>query len=478
MIDLILRNARLAGQDAQTDLGVDRGVLTAVAEDTTAAQTIDLAGRLVTPPLVEPHIHLDAVLTVGQPRPNVSGSLFEGIAVWAERVGDLTYADVQSRVRQILRWQLACGVQHVRSHVDVCDPQLTALRALADLREEVRGLIDLQLVAFPQQGILSFDGGKELMRAAVGIGADVVGGIPHYELTREDGVESVRFAMALADEHGLAVDIHCDETDDDHSRFVEVMAAETIRRGMSGRVTASHTTAMHSYNSAYAYRLIRNIARAGLHMVTNPLDNSVLQGRFDTGPIRRGHTRIKELQAAGVNVCIGHDSVMDPWYPLGYGDPLQAAFVLVHLGQMSGDSELRRLIDMITVNPAAALGVPDYGLRLGGPADLVVFDAPDRAADAGAARRQGGRALDPGAAHSGVGRRRGRSQLPAGMNDRARQDVAGAAGPVPGLIVVFSIRPRLVLPRQARPGSLPCCPPGFGRRPSRAARPGQSRPRR
>jgi cytosine/creatinine deaminase len=192
-------------------------------------------------------------------------------------------------------------------------------------------------------------------------------------------VESVRFAMALADEHGLAVDIHCDETDDDHSRFVEVMAAETIRRGMSGRVTASHTTAMHSYNNAYAYRLINNIARAGLHMVTNPLDNSVLQGRFDTGPIRRGHTRIKQLQEAGVNVCIGHDSVMDPWYPLGYGDPLQAAFVLVHLGQMSGDAELRRLIEMITTNAARALGVPDYGLRDGGPADLVVFDAPTEA---------------------------------------------------------------------------------------------------
>jgi cytosine deaminase len=319
------------------------------------------------------------VLTVGQPRPNVSGSLFEGIAVWAERVADLTYADVQSRVRQILRWQLACGVQHVRSHVDVCDPKLTALRALVDLRDEVRGIIDLQLVAFPQQGILGFDGGKDLMRAAVELGADVVGGIPHFELTRDDGVESVRFAMALADEHGLPVDIHCDETDDDHSRFVEVMAAETIRRGMSGRVTASHTTAMHSYNSAYAYRLINNIARAGLHMVTNPLDNSVLQGRFDTGPIRRGHTRIKELQAAGVNVCIGHDSVMDPWYPLGYGDPLQAAFVLVHFGHMSGDSELRRLIEMITVNPAAALGLPDYGLRPGGPADLVVFDAPSEA---------------------------------------------------------------------------------------------------
>jgi cytosine/creatinine deaminase len=379
MIDLILRNARLAGTQTLTDVGVSDGRIVEVGPGETAAEIVDLNGRLVTPPLVEPHIHLDAVLTVGQPRPNVSGSLFEGIAVWADRVADLTYADVQSRVRQVLRWQLSCGVQHVRSHVDVTDPQLTALRALIDLREETRGLVDLQLVAFPQVGMLSFDAGRDLMRQAVELGADVVGGIPHYELTREDGVESVKFAMALADEHGLAVDIHCDETDDDQSRFTEVMVAETIRRGMAGRVTASHTTAMHSYNGAYAYRLITNIARAGLHMVTNPLDNSVLQGRFDTGPIRRGHTRVKELLAAGVNVCIGHDSVMDPWYPLGYGDPLQAAFVLVHLGQMSGDAELRRLIEMITVNPAAALGVTDYGLRIGGPADLVVFDAPSEA---------------------------------------------------------------------------------------------------
>jgi cytosine/creatinine deaminase len=390
MIDLILRNARLAGQDTLTDLGVDRGQIVAAGPGTTATEVMDLAGRLVTPPLVEPHIHLDAVLTVGQPRPNVSGSLFEGIAVWAERVADLTPQDVQARVRQILRWQLASGVQHVRSHVDVCDPQLRALRALIELREEVRGLIDLQLVAFPQQGILGFDGGRELMREAVELGADVVGGIPHYELTREDGVESVRFAMALADEHGLLVDIHCDETDDDHSRFVETMVAETIRREMSGRVTASHTTAMHSYNAAYAYRLVANIARAGLHMVTNPLDNAVLQGRFDTGPIRRGHTRVKELMAAGVNVCIGHDSVMDPWYPLGHGDPMQAAYVLAHLGHMSGDAELHQLLEMVTVNPAKALQVADYGIHVGGAADLVVFDAPT---DVDALRLQSPRTL-------------------------------------------------------------------------------------
>ncbi|HEY0531598.1 MAG TPA: cytosine deaminase [Actinoplanes sp.] len=370
MIDLRLTNT------SRGDIGIDNG---RIVEAAPARETRDLGGRLVTPPLVEPHIHLDAVLTEGQPRSNASGSLFEGIAIWAERVRDLTADDVKDRVRQVLRWQLAHGVQHVRSHVDVCDPELTALRALVELREEARGLVDLQLVAFPQQGILGFDGGRELMREAVEVGADVVGAIPHYELTREDGVESVRFAMALAEEHGLRVDIHCDETDDEHSRFVETMVAETIRRGMSGRVTASHTTAMHSYNAAYASRLITNIARAGLHMVTNPLDNAVLQGRFDQGPIRRGHTRVKQLLEAGVNVAIGHDSVMDPWYPLGHGDPLQAAFVLAHLGHMSGDRELRTLIDMITVAPAAALGVADYGLHIGGPADMVVFDARSEA---------------------------------------------------------------------------------------------------
>jgi cytosine deaminase len=371
VIDLLLTNT------SRGDIGIDHGRI--VAGEKEARETRDLGGRLVTPPLVEPHIHLDAVLTEGQPRSNASGSLFEGIAIWAERVRDLSVDDVQDRVRQVLRWQLAHGVQHVRSHVDVCDPGLTALRALVEIREEARGLVDLQLVAFPQQGILGFDGGRELMRKAVEVGADVVGAIPHFELTREDGVESVRFAMALAEEHGLRVDVHCDETDDEHSRFVETMVAETIRRGMGGRVTASHTTAMHSYNAAYASRLITNIARAGLHMVTNPLDNAVLQGRFDQGPIRRGHTRVKQLLEAGVNVAIGHDSVMDPWYPLGHADPLQAAFVLAHLGHMSGAEELRTLIDMITVRPAAALGVADYGLHIGGPADLVVFDARSEA---------------------------------------------------------------------------------------------------
>src|SRR6266566_5069783 len=377
MLDLLLKGARIAGESETREIGIRDG---RIAEpEPEARQVVELGGARVTTTLVEPHIHLDAVLTVGEPRHNQSGSLFEGIAIWGERVKQLTVDDVKKRVRTVLRWQLANGVQFVRSHVDVCDPELRAVRALTELRQEIGDQITLQLVAFPQQGIMSFDGGEELMRKAVDMGVDVVGAIPHFELTREYGERSIKFAFDLASEKGLRVDIHCDETDDDQSRFVEVMAAETIRLGMGGRVTASHTTAMHSYNNAYAYRLINNLKRAQMHMVTNPLDSSTLQGRFDSYPIRRGHTRVKELLAAGINVCIGHDSVMDPWYPLGYGDPLQAAFVLVHLGQMSGDAELRQLIDMITVNPARALGIAGYGLAPGGPADLVVFDAPAEA---------------------------------------------------------------------------------------------------
>src|ERR1700674_606448 len=374
MLDLLLKGARLAGQSENREIGVRDGLI--VPPEPEARQILDLGGALVTPALVEPHIHLDAVLTVGEPRHNESGSLFEGIAIWAERVKLLTVDDVKQRVRTVLRWQLANGVQFVRSHVDVCDPELKAVRALVELRKEIGDQMTIQLVAFPQQGIMSFDDGQNLMRRAVDMGVDVVGAIPHFELTREYGEQSVKFAFDLAANKGLRVDIHCDETDDDHSRFVELMAAETIRLGMGGRVTASHTTAMHSYNNAYAYRLINNLKRAQMHMVTNPLDNSTLQGRFDSYPIRRGHTRVKELLAAGVNVCVGHDSVMDPWYPLGYGDPVQAAFVLAHYGQMSGHGELRTLMDMITWNPAAALGLEKYGLLPGCRADLCAFAAP------------------------------------------------------------------------------------------------------
>ncbi|MBI3997615.1 MAG: cytosine deaminase [Armatimonadetes bacterium] len=376
-MDLIVRRAAVAGIEEPVDIGIRDGRIVRIAPSIaeTAATEVHAAGRLVTPSLVEPHIHLDAVLTVGQPRYNQTGSLFEGIEIWGERVRTLTHDDVRRRATQAIRWMLAHGVTHIRTHVDVCDPTLTAARALLEVRQAWRGVVDIQMVAFPQQGIYSFPDGESLMVRALDLGVDVVGGIPHYEWTREYGERDVKTALRLASEYGRLADLHCDETDDDQSRFLELVAAETIRLGLQGRVTASHTTAMHSYNNAYAYRLIRWIRNAGVHVVTNPLDNAVLQGRFDAYPIRRGFTRVKELLASGINVCIGHDSIMDPWYPLGVGDPIQACFVMVHYGHMSGYEEFQTLLDMVTTRAAASLGLTDYGLAEGRAAHLVVFDA-------------------------------------------------------------------------------------------------------
>jgi cytosine deaminase len=377
-VDLVIRGARIAGADRPVDIGVrgDRIARIASGLSDRCAVEIEAEGRLVTPALIEPHLHLDAVLTEGEPRSNRSGSLFEGIEIWAERVKTLTVPDITRRADTALRWLLAHGVTNLRAHVDVCDPALTAVRALLPVRQAWRGVIDIQLVAFPQQGIHSFPDGEKLMVEALELGVDVVGGIPHYEWTREYGERDVKTALALAARYGRPADLHCDETDDDQSRFLEVLAAETIRLGLQGRVTASHTTAMHSYNNAYAYKLIRLARTAGLHFVTNPLDNSVLQGRFDSYPIRRGFTRVKELLRAGVNVAFGHDSIMDPWYPLGVGDPVQSCFVMVHYGHMSGHDELTQMLDFVTTRAAECLGVADYGLAEGARADLVVFDAP------------------------------------------------------------------------------------------------------
>src|SRR5438552_4114782 len=343
-----------------------------------AHRELDAEGRLLSPPLVDPHVHLDAVLTVGEPRYNESGTLIEGILTWAERKQTLTRDDVKERAREAIRWEVAQGTGLIRSHVDVCDPSLTALRALLELRDEVRDIVDLRLIAFPQDGVLSYPNGKELMREAMRLGCDVIGGIPHYEWTREDGVEEVNFLFELARETGRDIDLHCDETDDDQSRFLEVVAADTIREGMGGRVVAGHTTAMGSYNDAYAFKLLQILKRAGVTIVANPLDNISLQGRFDSYPKRRGMTRVKELDAAGVNVACGHDSIMDPWYPLGRGSMLDALSMLVHVGQMTGRGELFRAFEMVTSNPARAARV-EYGVKEGRPANFVVFDCEDEA---------------------------------------------------------------------------------------------------
>lgn len=374
-MELVIKDARITGREGLTDIGLEGGEIASIQPGLKGEKEISAEGNLVSPSFYEIHIHLDAILTEGDPRPNQSGSLWEGISIWAERVKRLTPEDIRARVLKALRWFVAHGVTHIRSHVDICDPSLVAMKTLVEIKKEVAGLIDLQLVAFPQLGIFSFDGGEELLQRALEMGADVVGGIPHYEHTREYGVQDVKFALDLAHRTGLLADIHCDETDDDQSRFLETMAAETIRLKLGGRVAASHTTAMHSYNNAYADKIISLVKKSGMHVISNPPDNSVLQGRFDHYPIRRGLTRVKELLAAGVNVAAGHDSVMDPWYPMGAGDPLHTAFILLHYGMMSGRQDRQHLFPMLTSRPAAIWGNP-HGLEAGNPADLIVWPVP------------------------------------------------------------------------------------------------------
>ncbi|MEO7663714.1 MAG: cytosine deaminase [Candidatus Limnocylindrales bacterium] len=383
---LIVRNARIhpttSSGDTLSDVAVDGDTIVAIAPAGVihgdGRTELDAAGRLLSPPLVDPHVHMDAVLTVGEPRYNESGTLIEGILTWAERKPSLTREDVKARALEAIRWEVAQGTGLIRSHVDVCDPDLVALKALLELREEVRDIVDLRLIAFPQDGILSYPNGKELMREAMRLGCDVIGGIPHYEWTRDDGVEEVHFLFDLARETGAPIDLHCDETEDEQSRFLEVVAARTIRDGMEGRVVASHTTAMGSYNDNYAFKLIQILRRAGVTIVANPLDNIVLQGRFDTYPKRRGMTRVKELDAAGINVACGHDSIMDPWYPLGRGSMLDALSMLVHVAQMTGRAELFRAYEMVTTNAARAAEVP-WGVKEGLPANFVVFDCAEEA---------------------------------------------------------------------------------------------------
>lgn len=378
--DLIVRGASLLRHPHRVDVAIAGGQFARIAADigpATAAAEIDAGGRLLSPPFIDAHVHLDAVLTAGTPRDNVSGTLLEGIQIWSERKPSLTVADVRARALREIAWEVAQGTLYIRSHVDICDPNLTALRALIQVREEVRDICTLQLVAFPQDGILSFPDGRALMRRALELGCDLVGGIPHYENTREMGVESVHFSFDLAREFDRDVDCHCDETDDPLSRFTEVMAQDTIAHGWQGRATASHCTAMHSYDNAYAFKLIRLIARAGLSVIANPFDNVVLQGRFDTYPKRRGVTRVKELLAAGVEVALGHDSVMDPWFPLGRGDMLAAAQLALFLCQMSGRDEIEATFELITGGAARVLGVRDrYGIEEGKPADFLILDAP------------------------------------------------------------------------------------------------------
>lgn len=330
---------------------------------------------IVYPPFVESHIHLDATQTTGQPNWNQSGTLFEGIERWAERKSLLSHEDVKSRAWKTLKWQIANGVQYVRTHVDVSDPTLTALKAMLEVKKEIAPWVDLQIVAFPQEGILSYPNGEKLLDQAMEMGADVVGGIPHFEFTREYGVESMHIAFDIARKYNKQIDIHCDEIDDEQSRFVETVAALALKYDMGEKVTASHTTAMHSYNNAYASRLFRLLKMSKIHFVANPLVNIHLQGRFDTYPKRRGVTRVKEMLKNNINVCFGHDDVFDPWYPLGTANMLQVLHMGLHVCQLMGYGQINDGLKLVTENSAKALGLTDYGIQEGNSANFIVLPA-------------------------------------------------------------------------------------------------------
>lgn len=373
-------NATLRRQAGLYTLRIQAGVIAAIELQAATVEAsegdIDAAGQLVIPPLVEPHIHLDATLTAGEPEWNMSGTLFEGIERWGQRKATITHDDTKRRAHTTIGMLRDHGIQHVRTHVDVTDPTLAALKALLEVKDEARDLIDLQIVAFPQEGIESFDNGRQLMERAIDMGADVVGGIPHFEYTRDQGVSSVKFLMDLAERKGCLVDVHCDETDDPQSRFLEVLAEETRVRGMGQRVTASHTVAMGSYDNAYCSKLFRLLKNSGISFVSCPTESIHLQGRFDTYPKRRGLTRVAEIDRAGMNVCFGQDSIKDPWYPLGNGNLLRVLDAGMHICQMMGYDDLQRCLDFVTDNSAKAMNLGDrYGIAVGRPANLVILDA-------------------------------------------------------------------------------------------------------
>ncbi|AYO40195.1 cytosine deaminase [Serratia sp. P2ACOL2] len=372
-------NLRLSGHEGLWQLAIEQGRIAHIVPQPEGQEwrndVLDAQGGLAQPAFVEPHIHLDTTQTAGQPAWNQSGTLFEGIERWAERKALLTHEDVKQRAWQTLKWQIANGVQYVRTHVDVSDPTLTALRAMLEVKQEVAPWVTLQIVAFPQEGIMSYPNGEALLEEALRLGADVVGAIPHFEFTREYGVESLHKAFALAQKYDRLVDVHCDEIDDEQSRFVETVAALALKLGMGARVTASHTTAMHSYNGAYASRLFRLLKMSGINFVANPLVNIHLQGRFDSYPKRRGITRVKEMLEANINVCFGHDDVFDPWYPLGTANMLQVLHMGLHVCQLMGYGQIDDGLKLITSHSARTLNLTDYGLAAGNSANLVILPA-------------------------------------------------------------------------------------------------------
>jgi len=379
MIELLIRNANLPDGRQKVDIAVNAGRIVEVAPGIAgqAREIIDAAGQLVSPPFVDAHFHMDATLSYGLPRVNQSGTLLEGIALWGELKPQLTFEAIVERALAYCDWAVAKGLLAIRSHVDVCDPRLLAVEALLDVKKRVAPYLDLQLVAFPQDGVLRSPGALANLERALDLGVEVVGGIPHFERTMADGAESVRLLCELAARRGLRVDMHCDETDDPMSRHIETLAFHTQRLSLQGRVNGSHLTSMHSMDNYYVSKLIPLMAEARVSAVANPLINITIQGRHDTYPKRRGMTRVPELLAAGIPVAFGHDCVMDPWYSLGSGDMLEVAHMGLHVAQMTGQDAMRACFRAVTETPAEILALDGYGIAPGCHADLVLLQARD-----------------------------------------------------------------------------------------------------
>src|SRR5476649_3102238 len=378
-MDVVIRNAVLPDGRSGIDLAIEAGRIAAVGPVLAlrGAREIDAGGDLVSPPFVDAHFHMDATLSYGLPRVNQSGTLLEGIALWGELKSQLSQQALVERALQYCDWAVARGLLAIRSHVDICDDRLLAVEALLDVKRQVAPYLDLQLVAFPQDGLLRSPSAFGNLKRAIAMGVDVVGGIPHFERTMADGAESVRLLCEFAADQGLRVDMHCDESDDPLSRHIETLAYESNRLGLAGRVTGSHLTSMHSMDNYYVSKLLPLMREAGVAAIANPLINITLQGRHDSYPKRRGMTRVPELIAAGVDVAFGHDCVMDPWYSLGSGDMLEVAHMGLHVAQMTGTDAMRAAFDAVTTTPAKILGIEGYGIAVGNNADCVVLDARD-----------------------------------------------------------------------------------------------------
>ena len=377
--DLLIKNACLQDGRKNIYVGCSDGTIIVVRPNIkeSASLVIDAQGQLLSPPFVDPHFHMDSTLSLGQPRMNVSGTLLEGIALWGELKPKQSVDDIIKRAIHYCDLAVAMGIGAIRSHVDVCDDELKSVTAMLEVRRLVAPYLDLQLVAFPQDGLLRDPKAHANLIRALDMGVDVIGGIPHFERTMQDGTSSVKILCELAAARGLRVDMHCDESDDPHSRHVETLASETLRLGLQGRVAGSHLTSMHSMDNYYVSKLLPLLAEAELHAIPNPLINIMLQGRHDNYPKRRGQTRVPELKAAGVNVGFGSDCMMDPWYSMGRADMLDVASMGMHVGQLSSRADMTWCFDAVTYNSAAIMGLQDYGIVEGHQANMVLLQATD-----------------------------------------------------------------------------------------------------